>query len=369
FTLSQAGMAKHHITHKEPSWRFGLFVNGMGAILSAVVDVIIAITKFTHGAWVIVVLVPVMVVFLVRLARQYETEADQLECEVPAAASARILSRHVVLVFVDRLDLAATRAIQYARTLTPDDLRAVHFVVDPAQAHELAGNWRRLGMGRVALELVECPDRRLTRSAVKTVAEALAGGETEVSVLLPDRKYHGGFWHRILHDQTADALIREVSRLPHANVTTVPFHLASARAAEGRIGLSKVAEVGQPHSPRPGNGSAGLRPPATEPRPPDIGEESSNGEASRPMPIGRARWRRRVRVVGQVRSVRVQPRAGVPTLECVLFDDSGGISVVFLGRRDVAGIGVGTRILVEGVVGEFHGRLAILNPIYELLGS
>ena len=61
FTLSQAGMAKHHITHKEPGWRWGLFVNATGAVLSLLVDIIIAITKFTHGAWVIVVLVPIMV--------------------------------------------------------------------------------------------------------------------------------------------------------------------------------------------------------------------------------------------------------------------------------------------------------------------
>jgi hypothetical protein len=72
-------------------------------------------------------------------------------------------------------------------------------------------------------------------------------------------------------------------------------------------------------------------------------------------------------VVGQVKSVRVQPRAGVPTLEYVLFDETGGTSVVFLGRRAIAGIDIGTRMMVEGVAGEFHGRLAILNPIYQLL--
>src|SRR5581483_10031667 len=98
-----------------------------------VVDVIIAITKFTHGAWIIVVLVPVMVVFLVRLARQYELEADQLEHGVPEAATA-VLRRHTVLVFVDQLDLASARAIQYARALAPDEVRAVHFVIDAHHA-------------------------------------------------------------------------------------------------------------------------------------------------------------------------------------------------------------------------------------------
>ena len=83
FTLSQAGMAKHHITHKEHGWRCGLFVNGTGAVLSFVVVVIIAVTKFTHGAWVIIVLVPIMVAALVRLNRQYEAEAAELEDDAP----------------------------------------------------------------------------------------------------------------------------------------------------------------------------------------------------------------------------------------------------------------------------------------------
>src|SRR5262249_31005848 len=82
FTLSQAGMAKHHITQKEPGWRFGLFVNGTGAVMSFVVDIVIAVTKFTHGAWLVVVLVPVMVLFLVRLARQYAGEDRQLDAGV-----------------------------------------------------------------------------------------------------------------------------------------------------------------------------------------------------------------------------------------------------------------------------------------------
>jgi hypothetical protein len=167
FTLSQAGMARHHIREKEPHWRRGLAINGIGAVLSLVVDVIIAITKFTHGAWVIVVLVPIMVVFLVRLARQYELEGSQLEHGVPEAVTARVLRRHVVLVFVDTLDLASARAIQYARALTPDDVRAVHFVIDGLHAEALSMEWQRLGLVRIPLELVDCPDRRLSRCAAR----------------------------------------------------------------------------------------------------------------------------------------------------------------------------------------------------------
>jgi DNA/RNA endonuclease YhcR with UshA esterase domain len=83
--------------------------------------------------------------------------------------------------------------------------------------------------------------------------------------------------------------------------------------------------------------------------------------------IGDVAWRTRVRVTGRVRSVRVQPRAGVPTLACTLVDDTGGIDVVFLGRRRVAGIHPGSILTVEGMAGCYHDRLAILNPAYEFL--
>ena len=117
FTLSQAGMAKHHITLKEPGWRQGLFVNGMGALLSFVVDIVIAVTKFTGGAWVICVLVPFFVAVLVRLNRQYESEHTELERDARQAAEAPVLRRHVVLVLVDSLDLsAAARSSTRARS-------------------------------------------------------------------------------------------------------------------------------------------------------------------------------------------------------------------------------------------------------------
>ena len=233
FTLSQAGMAKHHITHKQPGWRSGLFINATGALLSLLVDIIVAVTKFTHGAWVILVLVPVMVAALVRLNRQYESEGAELAEDARAAAEAPILRRHVVLVLVDGLDRAAARAIQYARTLTPDELRAVHIAVDLPRAEALAEEWRRLGLSRLPLELVDCPDRRLARSVLEVVAEALAGGQTEVSVLVPRRAYRRA-WHRLLHDRTGEAIADAISQLAHANVTFVPYHLGSSFSKETR---------------------------------------------------------------------------------------------------------------------------------------
>jgi amino acid transporter len=355
FTLSQAGMTRWHTRHKEPGWKKSIVINGAGAFISAAVVVIVTITKFS-SAWVIVVAMPLLVFMLLRLNRQYEREAVLLETDVPAAATAPILRRHVVLVFVDRLDMASARAIQYARTLTPDELRAVHFALDDDKAQELAEEWTRTGLERVPLELVDCPDRRLTRAAVECVVRELADGETEVSVLLPDRKYRG-IWHRVLHDKTADAILEEVSRLPHANVTTVPFHL-DGRERE-RVPLSAIVTRGAPS----GEGRA-----VEQPRP-TTGSADPDGMVLVPgaTPIVEAHWRDRVKVAGRVRAVRVAPLHDAPTLELILVDGTASISVLFLGRRSLAGVGVGTKMAVEGTVGIHKTRLAILNPSYQLL--
>ena len=361
FTLSQAGMARHHITKKEPGWRFGLFVNGTGAVMSLIVDVVIAVTKFTHGAWLIVVLVPVMVVFLVRLARQYKREGSQLEVNVPAAVRAPVMRRLAVLVFIDRLDLAAARALQFGRSLHPDELRAVHFVVDHQRGDELAESWREHGLASIALELVDCPDRRLSRSAMTTVAHALADGQTEVCVVLPDRRY-GGFWRRILHDQTAESLARDISRMQHVTVTTVPFQLG-----EGEGGVGPTLNEFHPPPDERGDGRA-RKPSSRAPRGTGNGGRSAVaarlGTAS--VVIADVEWRQRVRVTGTVSTLRVQSMSGTCALECTLVDDTGGISVLFLGRRTIAGIQIGTKLTVEGMVVDHHGRLAIMNPVYEI---
>jgi hypothetical protein len=301
-----------------------------------------------------VVVLPLMVVLLLRLNRQYRREATELEHEVPAAATAPILRRHVVLVFVDRLDAAAARSIQYARTLTPDELRAVHFVIDDAHADDLAARWQQLGLQRVPLELVACPDRRLTRTAVECVARELADRETEVTVLLPERKYKGA-WHRVLHDKTGEAIQEQVSRLPHANVTTVPFHFGTypdrvhaGASSRGRA----VARIVEP-VPEPLDGAVG-----SVIAPADVVGVSA---------IADARWRQHVTLAGEVRSVRIAPLFDAPTIELVLADGTGAISVLFLGRRNIAGITVGTKLVVEGTVGIHKARLALRNPGYRLL--
>lgn len=229
FTLSQTGMAKRHLRLREPHWRVGLLINGGGALATGIVTIVIAVTKFTHGAWFIMVLVPVMVVLLVRLNRQYEGEATELAHEAQQAAEAKVLRRHLVLLLVENLDRATARGIQYARTLRPDELRAVHIATDLAAADHLMDQWLRLGLTRFTLELVDCPDRRLIHSVSEVIVESL-DGDTEVTVLVPRREYRRR-WHRLLHDRTAEDLAQGIARLPHATVSFVPYHLGDARRA------------------------------------------------------------------------------------------------------------------------------------------
>jgi amino acid transporter len=363
FTMSQAGMARHHIRKKEAGWRKGLFVNATGAILSAIVDVVIGVTKFKPhgailGAWVVILFVPIMVYGLTRLNKQYEAEMAELEEDAPKAAEARILRRHVVLVLIDDIDLASARAIQYARTLTPDELRAVHFVIDSDRAKELAEGWQRLGLSRLSLELIDCPDRRLNRAAAELCAQNLIDGETEVSLLLPRIQYTRA-WHRLLHDHSAEQIAAAVVDLPHANVTFVPYHLGhQRRRTEMAAALKGKRRGSEKGSARRAMGSHGEE---TFVRPDEVPEGVS--------PIAEIAYRQRARVAGRVRSVRVQPWSGVATLECTLVDHSGGLEVVFLGRKQVAGIAPGARLVVEGMVGDHRGKLAILNPEYRILAG
>jgi hypothetical protein len=87
------------------------------------------------------------------------------------------------------------------------------------------------------------------------------------------------------------------------------------------------------------------------------------------VPVAEVAWRHRSRVTGRVRSIRVQPWGGVPTLECTLVDDTAGLLVIFLGRRAIAGIVPGRHMIVDGMVGAHHGSLAMLNPDYQLLAA
>src|SRR5580693_4358251 len=241
FTMAGSGMVAHHWRHRDQHWRKGVVVNAVAAVVCAVVVVVFAIAEFTQGAWVVVIVMPLIVFALVRTNQEYREEDAVLEeGAAVAACEANVLRRHVVVILVDKIDLATARAIQYARTLTPDDLHAVHFNIDDTRAELLIARWQQLGLARLPLDVIDCPDRRLGRAALELAAEQ-ADGETEVSLLLPRRSY-GKAWRRILHDQTADHIVDIVSQLPHVNATIVPFHVAPG-LKENQLTMDSVLEA------------------------------------------------------------------------------------------------------------------------------
>lgn len=329
FTMSQAGMARHHLREREKGWRSGLLINGTGALMTFVVALVILVTKFTHGAWVIVILVPLMVWGLARLNKQYESEIEELEQDAPSVSAAPTVQRHSVLVLVDALDVPAGQALQYARTLFPDRLRAIHLDLDPIRTEDLTTAWGHLGYTHFPLEIVECPDRRASRAVAEIVARELLDGDTEVSVLIP-RRIYSRFWHRLVHDRTADNLARALAGIPRCNVTFVPYLM-------GRREVTMLAA------------------------PADDGPSPATSSSAGPQ------LRERLAITGKVHSVRVQPLHGTSTFELTLVDDRGqALEVVFLGRRSIAGVTPGVDLRVEGTVGEHRGRLAMLNPAYRI---
>ncbi len=352
FTMAGAGMFRHHLTHREPGWRRSLFINGTAAVVCALVVLIFALTEFTRGAWIVVVVMPVLIYGLMKTNAEYRAEDAVLDEGVALqACEAPVLRRHTAIVLVDRIDLATARAIQYARSLTPDELYAVHFNIDNLRAEAVIRRWRDLGLSRLPLEVVEVADRRMGRAALEMATKAAAGGETEVSVLIPTRSYRRN-WAVLLHGKNGDRLVRVLSHVPHVNATLVPFNV-------GDLAHDKRA------------------------RPVDLMHPGADKKAARPTrgrhryatvpgatPISNLRYRQRGKVAGRVRSVRIQPWGDVPSLECTLTDASGGeITIVFLGRREVPGIRTGAQLVGEGMVGDRRGTLAILNPDYEILAN
>lgn len=348
FTMAGAGMVKHHLTSREDHWQRRALINGTAAVLSFAVDLIFMVTKFTEGAWVIIVVAPVLVYSFIRLNKQYQAEEMQLESGVARAAEVPVMRRHVVVIMVDRLDLATTRALKYAKTLVPDEIRAVHFVLDTRKARQLEKEWSRLAAVKIDLEFIEVADRRLRRAALELVAEILADRETEVTVLLPRRTYPR-VWSRVLHDQTADGIAEVISQLPHVNATIVPFHLGTPSSIRSRLSSQPSSDEKEQRK-------------AEEPR-----SEDYPVLAEGAVPIDSLPWRKTCKIAGRVKSVRVQSLDSVPSLAARVEDSSGGIMLVFAGRRSVPGMEPGRRIIAEGVVGEVGGHLAMMNPDYEFL--
>ena len=260
FTMAGFGMARYHKRNKEPGWRHKRAINAAAGALSAVVVAIFAVVKFTEGAWLVVVLFPILWFAFIRLNREYTMEAEVLERvgsrrKPPEQPN---YPRRTVFLLVDSFDLATLAAVRYARSLRPTTLRAVHFVIDTDQANQLREEWMR-GERDIVLDFVDTPDRRLTRAAAELVSREAAVPGTHVTAVLPRRSY-SPLLGRLLHDRTADKIAAVVSNIPNAAATIVPFDVRSRLEVLHERQLERERAVGRPGARRrPGGPRSGLR--------------------------------------------------------------------------------------------------------------
>ena len=355
FTLAGFGMVRHALRHKEGQWKAKVFINGLSGAVSLLVVIIFSVVKFTEGAWLVLVTAPILVMSFLRLRRQYDREQEALSVKQHQERATSI-ARHDVTILVDSVDIATVGAIRYARSLKPRNLTAVHFVIDDRRAEEIQKAWAKSdALDDVTLELIDCPDRRLANSAVDYAIRLTEKEEVELTLLLPRRSY-SRFLGRLLHDQTAEEIAAPISQLPRVVATIVPFDV-------DRITLGAKMVVRTPREVK-----QVVRPVAPTPKTiAPINVEPVSHYAENVMKIAEIQWRKRAQVQGRVTSIKTAPRGSAPALQVEIWDETGGVSLQFLGRRDIEGLEVGSQMRAEGMVGEDEGSMVILNPSYELL--
>jgi hypothetical protein len=229
FTLSQSGMAKRHLRLREPRWRLGLFFNGFGAISTAVVAVIIAIVKFSSGAWMVMVAVPILVFLLVRVNKTYEREEADLLDGVEGVVAPRP-RRNLVTILVRELDSKTLHALQYALTIHPEEVRALHLYSDPAEAIALRRSWNKCRL-HVRLDQLSCSGRERGQQLKSYLLEHTAA-DSVVTLVLPGPS-HSSFWQRIRRGRTWSGLGAQLRELDNVNLVVVRDHGGAGHARMG----------------------------------------------------------------------------------------------------------------------------------------
>jgi len=220
FTLSQAGMVIHWRKTKEAGWKTSAFINGFGAVVTGVVLLIVAVTKTLEGAWIVLLLIPLIVLIFKKTRQHYDHVARQLTLRGYAPAPR---AHNTVVMPIGGLQRAVVEALRYAETLS-DDVRAVYVDIDPRATEQIKGDWERWG-GKVKLIVLPSP----YRSVMEPLLEYIRQVETErpdgyVSVILPEF-VPAKWWQHLLHNQSALLIKGALLFRPNLVVTSVPFHL------------------------------------------------------------------------------------------------------------------------------------------------
>jgi hypothetical protein len=231
--------------------------------------------------------------------------------------------------------------------------------------------WVRFGQD-IPLEMIDTPDRRLTRASVELVSREAAPKGTQVTVVLPRRGY-APLLGRILHDRTADKIAGVVSQVPNAAATIIPFdvesrvHLLHARqAARLAVHADDGTQSGDGVTSEPVL-------PDEKPQPPTTAAAPRNGSTQSPArdsgvtAIVELNGARKAIIEGKVRSVEIHPVENSCVFDATVADETGALTAKFYGRTNIPGFEPGTRVRLAGKVSMREGGPAMINPAYELL--
>lgn len=223
FTLSQGGMVRRWLRVREKGWRWRVWVNGVGAVVTGIVLLTLAGTKFHEGAWIVIVIIPLLVPLFLIVHWHYEEVAAELSLE---GLEGPPEFRHTVLVLIGDVHRGVVRAVQYAKTLAAPTatVRAVYVEADPARTAKLEEKWGKWGLG-VPLVVLTSPYRSLLRPLLDYIDQIQSRGDDQmVTIVLPEflpRRW----WQHILHNQTALLIKGALLFRKNIVVTDVPYLL------------------------------------------------------------------------------------------------------------------------------------------------
>jgi amino acid transporter len=221
FTLSQAGMVIHWQKTAEPGWKTSALINGFGALVTGVVLIIVAVTKTLEGAWIVLLLIPLIVMVFNATRRHYDHVSSQLTLR-GYEPQARL--HNTVLIPIGGVQRAVVEALRYAETLS-DDVRAIYVDVDPVGTEHVRKDWETWG-GRVKLVVLPSPYRSLMEPLLEYIRQVgLAQPLDYITVILPEF-VPAQWWQHLLHNQRALLIKGALLFRPNTVVTSVPFHLS-----------------------------------------------------------------------------------------------------------------------------------------------
>ena len=220
FTLSQSGLVRRWWRLRNPGWRLSMVINSLGAVVTGTVLVVVAVTKFQLGAWMVLLLLPLLVSLLYFINRHYATVQDALVLTGTEQQLPR-LGAPVVIVPIARLDRAALQALAFARSVSPH-VKAVHVSGSRASAEEFRRRWQRLNT-EIDLDVVESPYRSLMAPLLKYIDAIDKSDDRPITVVLSEFVPRH-WWEWLLHSQTAMRLKASLLFRPNTIVIDVPYH-------------------------------------------------------------------------------------------------------------------------------------------------